>query len=115
MIPDFDALNDLQCPDWVLWDFSGDRLTLKGGHVSSSWDAATVVFNDVAYLELPAYFHHAHFLVSPDFDGGRLKQLECYDTDLTAFGIITEFGALDGDEQRFYILAAGCAVTIPGP
>lgn len=114
MTADFAILNDMQCPDWVLWEFRGDRLSLKGGHVSSQWDSVTVIFHDVTYLELPAYFSHAHFLVSDDFDGGRLQRLDCFDDDLTAFGVITDFGDPDGDEQTFFILATRCEVVEAG-
>jgi hypothetical protein len=46
------------CPtDFVIHDFTGERLTLHGGRDGGGWRDLAVVFDEVIYMGLPVYLN----------------------------------------------------------
>ncbi len=107
------------CPtDFIVWEYNGSRLTLRGGRASSQWSDLEISFEEVIYMSLPVTIDVATLKLG---DQAARKRVEAYcdvlDENSLVFELIEEpWIRPDGtktDPVRHVIVAEGIALKSP--
>jgi len=93
--------------DFMIHEYSGERLILRGGRDTSKWSDIEIVFGGVVYMAIPAYMDCVTFEIASDELLGRIAtNVDHKDRDLISLAIIEDSDWADGKKTHLVIAEA---------
>ena len=90
--------------DFMIHEYLGERLILRGGHDTSKWSDMEIVFGGVVYMAIPAYLDCVTFAIASDELLGRIAtNVDHKDRGLISLAIIEDNDWAEGKKTHLVI------------